>query len=90
MMLQVTLQLQPLFKRSITFSVKRDVDLGDQVARFGYQHEFADMTWYPSQRKVAYRIDDRVSSNVSGNGLNNFIGFRSMVSAVLAILRTTG
>ncbi|KAG5564388.1 hypothetical protein RHGRI_000547 [Rhododendron griersonianum] len=86
---QVTLQLQPLFKRSITFSVKHDVDLGDQVARFAYQHEFADMTWYPSQRKVAYRIDDRVSSNVSGNGLNNFIGFRSTVSAVLAILRTT-
>ncbi|KAH7860679.1 hypothetical protein Vadar_016650 [Vaccinium darrowii] len=86
---QVTLKLQPLFKRSITYSVKHDVDLGDQVARFGYQHEFADMTWYPSQGKVEYRVDDRVSSNVSGNGLNNFIGFRSTLSPVLAILRTT-
>ncbi|CAL5408449.1 unnamed protein product [Camellia sinensis] len=85
---QVTLRLQPIFKRSITFLEKDDSDLGDQVGSIGNQHEFADMTWYPSQRKVIYRIDDRVSSNVSGNGLNNFTPFRSTLSAVVAALRT--
>ncbi|XAR53914.1 L-gulonolactone oxidase [Bertholletia excelsa] len=85
---EVTLRLQPLFKRSITFSEKSDVDLADQVGSFGYQHEFADMTWYPSQRKVVYRIDDRVPLNVTGDGLNNFTGFRSRISSELAIIRT--
>ncbi|XP_038708772.1 probable L-gulonolactone oxidase 6 [Tripterygium wilfordii] len=40
---QITLKLQPMFKRSITFTMKDDADLADQVASFGYQHEFADM-----------------------------------------------
>ncbi|XP_043706319.1 probable L-gulonolactone oxidase 6 [Telopea speciosissima] len=86
---QVTLRMQPLFKRSITYLVKNDSDLGEQAGEFGYQHEFADITWYPSQGKAVYRIDDRVSSNVSGNGLNDFIGFRSTLSLALAIIRSS-
>ncbi|KAG8391992.1 hypothetical protein BUALT_Bualt01G0245300 [Buddleja alternifolia] len=64
---QVTLKLQPLFKRSITYTAKNDSNFGDEVIRFGRLHEFADFTWYPSQKRVIYRIDDRVSSNTSGN-----------------------
>ncbi|XP_010251945.1 PREDICTED: probable L-gulonolactone oxidase 6 [Nelumbo nucifera] len=86
---QVTFELQPLFKRSITNLVKSDSDLGEQALNFGKQHEYADMAWYPSQQKVVYRIDDRVSSNVSGNGFNNFIGFRSTPSLTLAMIRST-
>ncbi|XP_058190183.1 probable L-gulonolactone oxidase 6 [Rhododendron vialii] len=86
---QVTFKLQPLFKRSITYSVKKDVDLADQVTRFGYQYEFADITWYPSQGEAVYRMDDRVYTNVSGNGLYDFAGFRSVPSTELAIIRTT-
>jgi hypothetical protein len=87
---QVTLQLQPLFKRSISYVVKKDTDLGDQVASFGRQHEFADITWYPSQGKAVYRIDDRISSNTSGNGLYDYIPFRSTPSLGLAVVRATG
>ena len=36
---QVTLELQPLFKRSVTFTERDDGDLEEQVAKFGYQHE---------------------------------------------------
>ena len=79
-----------MFKRSITYITKNDSDLGDQVASFGNEHEFADLTWYPSQRKVVYRLDDRVPSNLSGDGWNDFPGFRSTPSLALAILRTTG
>ncbi|KAL0457568.1 UNVERIFIED_CONTAM: putative L-gulonolactone oxidase 6 [Sesamum latifolium] len=86
---QVTLKLQPMFKRSITYITKNDSDFGDEAASFGRLHEFADFMWYPSQKLVVYRIDDRVSSNTSGNGLNDFPGFRSTPSIVLATLRTT-
>ncbi|XP_042519660.1 probable L-gulonolactone oxidase 6 isoform X2 [Macadamia integrifolia] len=86
---QVTLRLQPLFKRSITYLVKNDSDLGDQAAEFGHQHEFADIIWYPSQGKAVYRIDDRVSFNVSGNGHYDFIGFRPTLSLALAIIRSS-
>ncbi|KAG5100763.1 hypothetical protein AAZX31_16G018200 [Glycine max] len=86
---QVTLKLEPLFKRSITYVAKNDSDLGDQVAAFGHAHEFADITWYPSQRKAVYRVDDRVPFNTSGNGLYDFIPFRPTPSLELAILRTT-
>ncbi|GMY09079.1 probable L-gulonolactone oxidase 6 [Fagus crenata] len=85
---QVTLKLQPLFKRSITYLTKNDSDLGDIVASFGNQHEFADITWYPSQRKAVYRIDDRVSTNTPGNGLYDFIPFRPTASLVLGFVRT--
>ncbi|KAJ1690386.1 hypothetical protein LUZ63_014541 [Rhynchospora breviuscula] len=80
---QVTLQLQPMFKRSLTFVTRNDLDLADQAVSFGYQHEFADLAWYPGQRKVLYRKDDRVPVNVSGNGAYDFIGFRP--TATLAI-----
>lgn len=86
----MTLKLQPLFKRSITRLEKNDSDLGDQVVSFGNQHEFADIYWYPSQRKAIYRIDDRVPLNTSGNGLYDYLGFRSVPSFVLAGLRTAG
>ncbi|KAI3895427.1 hypothetical protein MKW92_021184 [Papaver armeniacum] len=76
---QVTLKLQPLFKRSMTIVEEGDSDLATRATTFGKEHEFGDMTWYPYQRKVLYRLDDRVSSNVSGNGLNDLIGFRSFL-----------
>ncbi|PON48463.1 L-gulonolactone oxidase [Trema orientale] len=86
---QVTLKLQPLFKRSITYVTKNDFDLGDEVIRFGRKHEFADITWYPSQQKAVYRVDDRVSTNTSGDGLYDFIPFRATTSLTLALIRTT-
>ncbi|XP_061372895.1 probable L-gulonolactone oxidase 6 [Gastrolobium bilobum] len=86
---QVTLKLEPLFKRSLTYLKKNDSDLGDELINFGRKHEFADVTWYPSQKKAVYRIDDRVSLNKSGNGLYDFIPFRTTLSAELAIGRST-
>ena len=64
--LQVTLKLQPIFKRSISYLTKDDSDLGDQVATCGNQHEFADIIWYPSQCKAVYHINDHVSTNTYG------------------------
>ena len=69
---------------------KSDTDLGDEVVSFGRKHEFADIIWYPSQQKAVYRVDDRVSSNTSGNGLYDFIPFRSTTALTLGLVRTTG
>ncbi|XP_020213316.1 probable L-gulonolactone oxidase 4 isoform X2 [Cajanus cajan] len=86
---QITLRLEPLFKRSITYLTKNDSDLGDQAAAFGQQHEFADIFWYPNQHRAVYRVDDRVPINTSGSGVYDFIPFRSTPSLELALIRTT-
>lgn len=86
----MTLKLEPMFKRSITYVKKIDMDLRDEAVSFGKQHEFADMTWYPSQRQVVYRVDDRVPPDVSGEGLYDFTGFRDTLSLVADSIRTTG
>lgn len=82
--------MEPLFKRSLTFLTKSDCDLGDELTSFGIKHEFADVSWFPTQQKAVYRIDDRVSINTPGNGSYDFIGFRSTPSATLSVSRTTG
>lgn len=74
---QVTLKLQPLFKRSTTFAERDDSDLADQVTKFGYEHEFADIAWYPGLGRAVYRMDDRMPMNASGDGVLDFIGFRA-------------
>lgn len=79
-----------MFKRSLTYVTRNDSDFADQAVSFGQQHEFADLTWYPGQKKVLYRKDNRVSVNVSGNGAYEFIGFRSTATLAIDVNRFTG
>ena len=87
---QVTLALQPLFKRSISFLKRDDSDLAEQVASWGRLHEFGDITWLPEERKVIYRQDDRVDVSTPGNGLNDNLGFRPLSASDLVASRTQG
>lgn len=86
----MTLKLEPMFKRSITYMKKADSELGDEALIFGDEHEFADLLWYPSQKEVVYRIDDRVPLNTQGDGLYDFTAFRPTLSVTLAVLRSLG
>ncbi|KAH9613277.1 hypothetical protein KSS87_005425 [Heliosperma pusillum] len=84
---KVTFKLQPIFKRNLTFTTKSDKDLGDKALTFGHEHEFADMVWLPSQRQVIYRIDDRVPVTTPGNGVYDFLPFRSLPQLILESVR---
>uniref|UniRef100_A0A7N0UW17 L-gulonolactone oxidase n=1 Tax=Kalanchoe fedtschenkoi TaxID=63787 RepID=A0A7N0UW17_KALFE len=85
---QMTFKLQPIFKRSITYQSESDGELAERAVSFGHQHEFADITWYLSQGKAVYRVDDRVPSGTPGDGLFNFTGFRAQSSDLLEHLRS--
>ncbi|RLM61716.1 L-gulonolactone oxidase 2-like [Panicum miliaceum] len=84
---QVTLALQPLFKRSVSFVNRDESDLAEQVATWGDLHEFGDITWLPQEGKVVYRQDDRVDASLPGNGLNDILGFRPMSAPGLVARR---
>ena len=79
-----------MFKRALTYVEKNDSDLADELVRFGKDHEFGDVGWFPSQKKALYRVDDRVSIQQSGNGLYEFFPFRPTLTATLATTRGTG
>ncbi|CAL5058770.1 unnamed protein product [Urochloa decumbens] len=84
---KITLQLEPRFKRSVTYEYRDDSAFQDDFAAHAARHEFADITWYPSQRTAVYRVDDRAPLNASGDGVNDFIGFQPTAIAVAAALR---
>ncbi|XP_037428451.1 L-gulonolactone oxidase 2-like [Triticum dicoccoides] len=86
---QVTLALQPMFKRSVTFVTRDDSDMAEKAARWGDLHEFGDMAWLPQLHKVIYREDDRVAIKTVGDGLNDHLGFRSNPTAPLISSRVT-
>ncbi|KAI3989774.1 hypothetical protein MKX01_040744 [Papaver californicum] len=52
-------------------------------------NQFGEITWYPYQRMALYRLDNRVSLNKSGNGLNDFTGFRSTLTPAFAVVRVS-
>jgi FAD-dependent oxidoreductase len=85
--LQITLSLEPRFKRSITYDYRNDSTFQDDFAAHAASHEFADITWYPSQHTAVYRIDDRAPLDAPGDGVNDFIGFQATPIAVTAGLR---
>ncbi|MQL77051.1 hypothetical protein Taro_009435, partial [Colocasia esculenta] len=86
---QVTLQLQPMFKRSITQREVEDAGFESTLESFASATEFGDVTWYVGRRSVVYRDDARLPITTPGNGKNDFSGFRPQLSILLAGLRTS-
>ncbi|GLJ25483.1 hypothetical protein SUGI_0487880 [Cryptomeria japonica] len=65
---EITFALQPMFKRSVSVTVKDDYDLEKEVEIFLKAHAFADINWLPSHRKAVFVANDRVSVVVAGDG----------------------
>ncbi|KAF3773891.1 L-gulono-1-4-lactone dehydrogenase [Nymphaea thermarum] len=86
---QVTLQMQPMFKRSITNEVGSDSGFEDDIEQFGRSTEFGDLNWYPAQGKVMHCVDVRVPLTQPGNGQNDFTAFRPVPQSVIVSLRRT-
>ncbi|MQL99589.1 hypothetical protein Taro_032313 [Colocasia esculenta] len=86
---QVTLQLEPMFKRSITIRAQKDVGFEYTISTFAAATEFGDIVWYPGQAKVVYRDDVRLPISAPGKGHNDFTGFRAQPSLILVGGRTT-
>lgn len=61
----------------MTYNFTSDVALEDIFMEHGKKYEFGDITWYPSRKTAVYRYDIRAPVNVSGNGVNDFLGFQS-------------
>ena len=79
-----------MFKRKVTINETDDVDLESQIEKFGSEHEFAAVTWYPAMKRVPYRMDNREPVTSAGNGVNDFIGFQPISKKQLTYLRTAG
>eukprot|EP01018_Ginkgo_biloba_P024910 Gb_17667 [translate_table: standard] len=71
---QVTFALEPMFKRSVSYSLRDDIDLENQLEGFLRSHEFGDLFWFPSFGKARFGSIGRVSVDVPGNGVNKAIG----------------
>ncbi|ONK60178.1 uncharacterized protein A4U43_C08F15220 [Asparagus officinalis] len=81
---QVTLQLEPMYKRSISYRVTEDTDFEYSIASYSKTTHYGDIGWYPSQGKVVYRDDVKVPISVPGEGINDLLSSQpsSLVMAV--------
>ncbi|CAL9066402.1 L-gulonolactone oxidase 2-like [Musa acuminata AAA Group] len=86
---QVTLQLEPMFKRSITNRVVSDVGFEQTISSYAVATYYGDISWYPSQRRVVYRDDIKVPITTKGKGVNDYLGFRAQPTLVGASLRAS-
>lgn len=67
---QVTFQLEPMFKRSVSMSLVDDDGFEKTIQDFVRKHEFGDLWWYPAHHKVLLMKIDRVNVSVGGDGVN--------------------
>ncbi|KAJ7540613.1 hypothetical protein O6H91_10G023000 [Diphasiastrum complanatum] len=88
--LQVTFALHPMFKRSVSLEARADNLLEEDVLSFAQAHDFGDITWYPSIRKALYRLDDLVSVDSPGDGINKYQGFQGIPVAQIEQARRGG
>ncbi|GLJ25475.1 hypothetical protein SUGI_0487780 [Cryptomeria japonica] len=79
---EVTFALQPMFKRSVSVSVKDDYDLENEAEGFLRDHTFGDIRWLPSHRKAVFLAIDRVSVDVAGDGSNSMLGTPATVADI--------
>ncbi|CAL9079610.1 unnamed protein product [Musa textilis] len=86
---QVTLQLEPMFKRSITNRVVGDVGFEQTISSYAVTAYYGDITWYPSQGRVVYRDDIKVPITTKGKGVNDLLVLRAQPTVDVASTRAS-
>ncbi|CAL9766611.1 unnamed protein product [Musa acuminata subsp. burmannicoides] len=86
---QVTLQLEPMFKRSITHRVLGDVGFEQTISSYAVTTYYGDISWFPSQGRVVYRDDIKVPITTKGKGENDLLVFRAQSSIDVASARAS-
>ncbi len=71
-------------------TVQNDMGLEDTIIELATAYEFGDVQWYPSQYTVVYRLDERVPSTTSGDGVFRYYGFQPILGAEIGAVRATG
>ena len=87
---QVTIQLEPMFKRSITYKLMKDDDLEQRIVDFAKKTYYGDINWHPSQGQAIYRYDFKVPVSTPGEGVNDFTFFQPQNASVLRAKRNLG
>ncbi|GLJ49583.1 hypothetical protein SUGI_1051650 [Cryptomeria japonica] len=79
---EITFGLEPIFKRSVSYSLEEDVGMEERIVGFVKKYEFGDVWWYPAHGEVIWGAIDRVSGDVDGDGVNKMeqLGQPSTVS----------
>lgn len=84
---QVTLEVEPQFKRAVEKEIERDDNLEEVVGRVGRAYEFGDLTWLPSMHKVVLNKEGRVPLHTPGHQINAFVPFLPTHFLVRSTLR---
>ena len=87
---QIALQLEPMFKRSITYKVQEDEGLEQKIVDFAKNTHYGDISWYPSKGQAIYRYDYKVPASTAGEGVNDFVGLQLQNASVLLANRDLG
>ncbi|XP_020241497.1 probable L-gulonolactone oxidase 4 [Asparagus officinalis] len=85
---QVTLQLEPMFKRSISYRVTEDADFEYSIASYAETTYYGDIGWYPSQGKVVYRDDFKLPVSAPGEGINDFVACQPQTPSLAIAARS--
>ncbi|XP_078436584.1 putative L-gulonolactone oxidase 6 [Wolffia australiana] len=86
---QVTLQLEPMFKRSITYRIGQEEGFESGLTSFAEKTEFGDVAWYAGIKRVVFRDDIRLPLTAPGKGNNDFEGFQAQPSLIITAIRKT-
>ncbi|GLJ25515.1 hypothetical protein SUGI_0488410 [Cryptomeria japonica] len=71
---EITFALQPMYKRSVSASLKDDGGLENEAESFLRGVDFSDIYWIPSHGKALFRNISKVSVNVPGDGFSILLG----------------
>eukprot|EP00850_Spirogloea_muscicola_P009724 SM000055S18258 [mRNA] locus=s55:381988:386023:- [translate_table: standard] len=69
---KITLQLEPIFKRSVTVINVTDTSLEDTVLDFASSYTYANLNWWPALSTVFFQEDSRVLIETPGNDSYTF------------------